>query len=66
MLDIAMKESGELRISLTKRCRTYEEELAVATAFVEQAAEIWKTSGGRRHASAQFYALADDFAAPEE
>lgn len=61
MLEIALKECAELRASLIKRCQTYEDELAVASAFVEQAAEIWKEPGGNKHVAAQFYALAEDF-----
>lgn len=59
MLDVACKESHKLRISLINRCKNNEEALAVATAFVTQAAIIYKELGGDRLVATLFYDLAD-------
>jgi len=62
ILDIAVEECAVLRASLFKRIKdktSHEEAVAIATAFVYQAAHIYRALGGSRMVVAQFHNMAD-------
>jgi len=62
MIEIALNEIDEVSSSLVRRCKTYEDALAVATALCIAAEKIYASQGGSKHAALQFYAIADQAA----
>ena len=62
ILEAAVEECGALRASLIRRCRTADDAMAVATAFVLETRRIYRELGGERLVAAQFYHLADEAA----